>query len=65
MFNTIREDIKNVFSKDPAARGTWEPALGRQVGAAALYTNAGLQSFATGQSGYRYVALTLSGSWAF
>jgi tetratricopeptide (TPR) repeat protein len=48
-----------------AARGTWEPALGRQVGASAVYTNAGLQSFATGQSGYRYVALTLSGSWAF
>jgi tetratricopeptide (TPR) repeat protein len=48
-----------------AARGTWEPAPGRQVGASALYTNAGLQSFATGQSGYRYVALALSGSWAF
>jgi len=48
-----------------AARGSWEPAPGRQVGAAALYTNAGLQSFATGSSGYRYVALTLSGSWAF
>lgn len=48
-----------------AARGTWEPAPGRQVGASALYTNAGLLSFATGASGYRYVALTLSGSWAF
>jgi tetratricopeptide (TPR) repeat protein len=48
-----------------AARGTWEPARGRQLSAAALYSNAGLQSFATGQSGYRYVALTLSGSWAF
>jgi len=24
MFNTLREDIRNVFTKDPAARGTWE-----------------------------------------
>jgi len=48
-----------------AARGTWEPVPGRQVGAAALYTNAGLQSFATGAAGYRYVTLAISGSWAF
>jgi hypothetical protein len=48
-----------------SARGTWEPVAGRQLSASALYTNAGLQSFATGQSGYRYVALTLSGSWTF
>ncbi|MDV2988617.1 MAG: serine O-acetyltransferase [Dehalogenimonas sp.] len=24
MFNTIREDIRNVYAKDPAARGFWE-----------------------------------------
>jgi tetratricopeptide (TPR) repeat protein len=48
-----------------AARTVWEPAPGRQVAASALYTNAGLESFATGLAGYRYFAFTLSGSWAF
>jgi hypothetical protein len=47
------------------ARGAYEPAPGRQVTASVLYTNAGLQAFATGESGYRYLAFTLSGSWAF
>lgn len=40
-------------------------APGRQVALGAVYTNAGLQSFATGGAGYRYLAVTLSGSWAF
>lgn len=40
-------------------------APGRQVALGAVYTNAGLQSFATGGAGYRYFAVTLSGNWAF
>jgi thioredoxin-like negative regulator of GroEL len=43
----------------------YDLAPGRQVGFAALYSNAGLQAFATGEEGYRYFALTLSGSWVF
>jgi Flp pilus assembly protein TadD len=43
----------------------YDLAPGRQVGFAALYSNAGLQAFATGEEGYRYLALTLSGSWVF
>jgi len=46
-------------------RLTYDLAPGRQVGLAALYSNAGLQAFATGEEGYRYLALTLSGSWVF
>ena len=38
---------------------------GRQIALGTIYTNAGLQSFATGGTGYRYFALSLSGSWAF
>jgi tetratricopeptide (TPR) repeat protein len=38
---------------------------GRQLALGAVYTNAGLQSFATGETGYRYFAITLSGGWAF
>jgi len=48
-----------------AASATRDVGPGRQIGLAALYTNAGVQSFATGAAGYRYFSLTLSGSWAF
>ncbi|MBE0595347.1 MAG: tetratricopeptide repeat protein [Gemmatimonadales bacterium] len=47
------------------ANAAYVVAPGRQIGLAALYTNAGLQSFASGAAGYRYFAMTLSGSWAF
>jgi len=40
-------------------------APGRQIGLSALYANNGLQAFATGDEGYRYFALTLSGTWVF
>ena len=48
-----------------AASAAYDVAPGRQIGLAALYSNAGVQSFATGAAGYRYFSLTLSGSWAF
>ncbi len=47
------------------ARSTYEVFPGREVGVSALYSNAGLQSFATGETGYRYLALTASGTWVF
>lgn len=48
------------------ATGNISRALGpgREVSLGALFMNAGLQSFATGESDYRYLAFTLSGSWA-
>jgi tetratricopeptide (TPR) repeat protein len=46
-------------------RGAIDVAPGRQVGVSALYSNAGLQSFATGQEGYRYFSVSLFGSWVF
>ncbi len=52
---TIRLSLQAAYDLSP----------GRQVGVAALYSNAGLQSFSTGGAGYRYFAITLSGSWAF
>lgn len=52
---TIRLSVQAAYDLSP----------GRQVGIAALYSNAGLQSFSTGGAGYRYFALTLSGGWAF
>jgi tetratricopeptide (TPR) repeat protein len=63
--------LQQVGSADPlvtarlAARAAWQPAPGRFIGFTALYTNAGLQSFATGGTGYRYVALGVAGAWAF
>jgi Flp pilus assembly protein TadD len=52
---TIRLSLQTAYDLSP----------GRQVGISALYSNAGLQSFSTGGAGYRYVAVTVSGSWAF
>ncbi len=43
----------------------YDIAPGRQIGLSALYANNGLQAFATGDEGYRYFALTLSGTWVF
>ena len=48
-----------------ALQAAYDLSTGRQIGISALYSNAGLQSFSTGGAGYRYVAVTLSGSWAF
>ena len=48
-----------------SAEVTRQMAPGRQIALGAIYTNAGLQSFATGGAGYRYFALSLSGNWAF
>ncbi len=47
------------------AQGAYDIAPGRQVRLGAVYTNAGLQSFTAGAGGYRYFAMTLSGSWSF
>lgn len=47
------------------ARAAYDLAPGRQLTLSTVYTNAGLQSFATGAEGYRYFAVTLAGGWAF
>ncbi len=46
---------------------TWIVAPGRRIGLSAAYANAGLQRLSPTDSGggYRYTAITLSGSWAF
>jgi hypothetical protein len=38
---------------------------GREISLSGGYSSAGLQSFSTGDSDYRYTALILSGSWVF
>jgi tetratricopeptide (TPR) repeat protein len=48
-----------------ALQASYDIGPGRSVGLATVYSNAGLQSFATGEAGYRYFAITLSGNWAF
>jgi tetratricopeptide (TPR) repeat protein len=47
------------------ARAGYEVGPGRSLGLEAVYTNAGLQSFAAGGTGYRYFAVTLSGGVTF
>jgi tetratricopeptide (TPR) repeat protein len=46
-------------------RATYDLAPGRQIGLSALYANNGLQAFSSGEEGYRYFAVTLSGTWVF
>ncbi|MDH3455431.1 MAG: hypothetical protein OER90_01200 [Gemmatimonadota bacterium] len=45
--------------------GAYDIAPGRQIGITTLYSNAGLQSFSTGEEGYRYFSISLFGSWVF
>jgi len=40
-------------------------APGREVGLSAAFSRAGLQSFATGEAGYRYLAITAQATWWF
>jgi len=47
------------------ASAAYDVAPGSQIGFSAVYTNAGLQSYSTGAAGYRYFAVSLTGSWAF
>ena len=47
------------------ARAGYEVGPGRSLGLEAVYTNAGLQSFAAGGAGYRYFGITLSGGVTF
>lgn len=48
-----------------SARVAYGVGPGREVWLAAGYSSAGLTSFATGASGYRYTAFMLGSSWAF
>jgi tetratricopeptide (TPR) repeat protein len=47
------------------ARVGYEIGPGRSLGLEAVYTNAGLTSFAAGGAGYRYFAVTLAGGMSF
>jgi Flp pilus assembly protein TadD len=46
-----------------STRGAYDIGPGRQISLSAMYTNIGVVS--TGGAGYRYLAITLAGSWAF
>jgi Flp pilus assembly protein TadD len=45
--------------------GAYDVAPGRQIGLTTLYSNAGLQAYSTGEEGYRYLSISLFGSWVF
>ena len=48
-----------------SARGAYRFAPGREISVAWGYSSAGLQSFTTGASDYRYTALVSGISWVF
>jgi tetratricopeptide (TPR) repeat protein len=48
-----------------STRAGYQFARGKEVSVGAGYSSAGLQSFSTGASDYRYTAVILSASWVF
>jgi hypothetical protein len=61
----IRSDSDYAAAIRTSARLLFRVAPGREVSLSGAYSSAGLQSFNTGDSGYRYRALILGGSWVF
>jgi hypothetical protein len=61
----IRSDSDYDAAIRTSARLLFRVAPGREVSLSGGYSSAGLQSFNTGDSGYRYRALILGGSWVF
>jgi hypothetical protein len=56
-------------SPSPSSRGSarvsYDVAPGREISLSGGYSSTGLQSFSTGEGGYRYRALILSAGWRF
>jgi tetratricopeptide (TPR) repeat protein len=61
----VRSDGDVTFSGRSNVRVGYGIGPGREISLAFAYSSAGLMSFATGESGYRYTAFILGSSWAF
>jgi tetratricopeptide (TPR) repeat protein len=61
----IRSEGEYEAALRTSARVSFRVAPGREVSLSGGYSSAGLQSFNTGASDYRYRALVLGGSWVF
>jgi hypothetical protein len=61
----IRSDGDYEAALRTSARVSYRVAPGREVSLSGGYSSAGLQSFGTGDSDYRYRAFVLGGSWVF
>jgi len=61
----IRSDGEVAGAFRASARVTYRLAPGREISLSGGYSSAGVQSFSTEDSDYRYRALILGGSWVF
>jgi hypothetical protein len=64
-FQKIRSDGEYEGSLRASAGLSYRFGPGKDVSLSGGYSSAGIQSFNTGDSDYRYHALILSGSWVF
>jgi tetratricopeptide (TPR) repeat protein len=61
----IRSDGEVAAAFRASARIAYRVAPGREISLSGGYSSAGVQSFSTGDSDYRYRAVILGGSWVF
>jgi hypothetical protein len=64
-FQKIRSNGEFEAAFRSSARVSYRVAPGRQVSLSGGFSSAGLQTFNSGDSDYRYYGLILSGSWVF